>query len=121
MPIITTPCIRVTMFFKDGETGWSESHYDTQRRTLVGAIATATSVLAVARQLLLANGPWLQYIRASFDFVFRDAQVVYLPAPAIGPQPFINQIASGFGQYINNPAWSRLSAAVDWTCACCGG
>jgi hypothetical protein len=117
MPITTTPAIRVTLFFKDGETGWSESHYDTQRTTLLGAISTASTVLAPARQRLLANGPWLQYIRASFDFTFRDAQVAFLPAPAISTQQIIGQIVTGFGQYINNPAWSTLSAAVDWTCA----
>jgi hypothetical protein len=97
--------LRVTMFFDDGITGWSESHYDTTAPTLTAAVLAATTILVPARRKLLANGPWLKYIRASYDDTWRDSQVFFLPAPNIG----------AFGQYLNNLAWNTQSAAVEWT------
>jgi len=101
--------LRVTLFFDDqGSTGWSETHYDTVRTTLQGAIQAALNLLVVPRINLLAAGPWLKYIRASKDGVFRDAQVAFLPAPPV------NRLTNIF---INNQDWAQTSAAVDWTTA----
>jgi len=106
--VSTNTGLRVSMFFEDGITGWSETHYDTVRTTLQGAITTAVNTLVPARVNLLANGPWLKYIRASRDGTFRDAQIAYLPPPPM---------QHGTGIYINNQQWSNQQAAVDWTTA----
>jgi hypothetical protein len=95
------------MFFTDGETGWSESHYDLQASTLIGAITTATTVLVPARIQLLAAGPWLKYIRASFDDTFRDSQVFFAP-----PNGF-----NAAGQNANNITWKNTPANAAWTVA----
>ena len=95
------------MFFDDGITGWSESHYDTVSQTLTAAIVQARTILVPARRGLLASGPFLKYLRASYDDTWRDSQVFFLPAPVKG----LN------GQYINNTGWAGLSAATEWTTA----
>jgi hypothetical protein len=98
--------LRVTMFFDDGITGWSESHYDTISTNLQAAVAFCVANLVPARGNLLAAGPWLKYIRASYDNVFRDSQVFFTPQPPIGP----------FFSYINNSIWNNNPSASDWTC-----
>lgn len=100
--------LRVTMFFTDGETGWSEGHYDLTSTSLILAVEKAQVILIPYRTQLLANGPWLKFLRASYDNVFRDSQVFFNPPPT-------NFAANG--QYVNNPNWKLLSSAVDWTTA----
>jgi hypothetical protein len=101
--------LRLTMFFTDGKTGWSESHMDMKSPDLTTAVTVASNVLAPARQALMADGPWLQYLRASFDDTFRDAQVIYLPPPPQDPQ---NQ-----NRFNNNPFYVGRESGVAWTVA----
>ena len=99
--------LRITLFFTDEETGWSESHYDLQAVSLTEGVERARDNLVPARRGLLAAGPYLQYIRASYDDTFRDSQVTFLPVPPLGAG----------GQYINNSTWKSTPAAVEWTAA----
>lgn len=99
--------LRLTMFFDDGITGWSESHYDLTSQSLSDAVLRFTTIMLPKRRNLLAAGPWLKYLRASYDDTFRDSQVFFTA------QPPTNQ----FGEYINNPAWAGREAAVEWTAA----
>ena len=99
--------LRITMFFDDGITGWSESHYDTVSTSLTNAVTFANQNLVPFRNQLLANGPWLKYIRASYDNVFRDSQVIFTPAPGT---------THGGCTYQNNPNWATQQAATEWTC-----
>lgn len=98
--------LRLTMFFDDGGTGWSESHYDTRSASLTAAITLFKASLLKARINLMACGPWLKYVRASYDDTFRDAQVYFIPEPSTG----------GIGgSYLNNPAWANDFAGEEWT------
>jgi hypothetical protein len=106
MPFIPLIAPRVTMFFVDGITGWSESHYDCTAQTLTAAIQNAATILVPARCQLLATGPWLQYVRASYDNVYRDSQVAYLEPPGM-----LN------GRVTNNPAWFQNPANIDFVTA----
>jgi hypothetical protein len=104
--------LRVTMFFSDGISGWSESHMDMVNTDLTTAITAATGLLAPVRMNLMATGPWLQYIRASFDDTFRDAQVVFMPPP---PLDVTNQ------RFLNNPLYKGTNSGEPWTVALCRG
>jgi len=106
--IITNTGIRVTLFFEDGITGWTESHYDSQITTLQGAVTKALAQLVPARVQCLAAGPWLKYIRASRDGTFRDSQIAYTLPPGSSQSSPV---------YINNQRWAGTAAAVDWTTA----
>jgi hypothetical protein len=105
--------LRVTMFFSDNITGWSESHMDMVNQDLTTAITAATGLLAPARVNLMATGPWLQYIRASYDDTFRDAQVVYLPPPP--PD------GSAQNRYLNNPLYKGTFSGEPFVTALCRG
>lgn len=72
---------RATMFFSDGKYGWSESHYDPVDGDSLQVVLTKAIELATARSLLLGAGPTLDYIRVSYDSVWRDSLV----APGIQP------------------------------------
>lgn len=83
MPLPHLPL--VTMFFKTGETGWSESHvYMTaptgSPRPIYGIVPIATA-LATARAGMLAYNIILYRIRASWLDVWRDS--VYPTPPTI--------------------------------------
>ena len=99
--------LRLTMFFDDGIYGWSESHYDTLSQTLEAAVQRCVSFLVPQRMALMAAGPWLKYIRASYDNVFRDSQVFFTPTPP----------TNNAGQYANNSQWKQTSASAPWTVA----
>ena len=99
--------IRVTLFFDDVRTGWTETHYDTQSATLQAAVTLALTNLVPPREFCMATGPYLKYIRASRDGTFRDAQVQAVPANPVGPQN---------PQNANNLQWLNSAAAVEWTC-----
>lgn len=99
--------LRLTMFFDDGISGWSESHLDVNSATLQQAVQKALGTLVIARIQLMANGPWLKYLRASFDDTFRDSQVFYLPVPD----------RSNTGTVINNPLWKNTESGEPWTVA----
>jgi hypothetical protein len=105
--------LRITMFFSDNITGWSESHMDMVNQDLTTAVTAATGLLAPARQGLMATGPWLQYIRASYDDTFRDAQVVYLPPPPPDPR--------GANRYLNNPLYKGVYSGEPFVTALCRG
>lgn len=105
--------LRLTMFFTDGKTGWSESHMDVKSPDLTTAVTVASNVLGPARQSLMADGPWLQYLRASYDDTFRDAQVIYLPPPPLDP---LNP-----NRFTNNPFYKGQESGVAWTVALCRG
>lgn len=96
MPILPYP--RITLFADDGVSGWSESYYDMTATSLSAAIGTANTNLIPARQACMADGPILKYARASYDYVFRDAQIVFIPPPGT---------RNTLGQYINNNAFTN--------------
>lgn len=97
--------LRLTMFFTDGETGWSESQYDTTSQSLQSAVTFAIANLLPQRRQLLADGPWLKYLRASYDDTFRDSQVFFTPQPPP---------TRGGTAYNNNPNWTGDPAAVEF-------
>lgn len=99
--------LRITMFFTDGTYGWSESHYDITAQDLTTAVNRANTVLVPARTALLAAGPWLKYLRASFDDTFRDAQVIFTPQPPL----------NAANRYINAPYWTTLDSGYVWNVA----
>lgn len=100
--------LRLSMFFDDQITGWSESHYDMTSPSLSSAVQKAVLGLVINRIQLLANGPWLKYVRASYDDTFRDSQVFFVP------QPTISAIT---GSYINNQDWKGTEGAEPWSVA----
>lgn len=102
--------LRLTTFFTAGNTGWTETHYDTLAPSLASAVAAYTNIVVPRRMAMLAAGPWLQFIRASYDDTFRDSQVFELPPP--------NKIN---GIYYSNPTWKTVIAGVAWTAALCRG
>lgn len=104
--------LRVTMFFDDGATGWSEQHYDLTAQSLQEAVSRSIQFLLPARINLLAAGPWLKYVRASFDNVFRDSQVFFTNTP-----PIVGGGHTTPGQFGNNPNWLNVQSAVQWTTA----
>lgn len=97
--------MRITLFFDDGITGWSESHYDTVSSNLQAGVQFAVANLVPARVLMMASGPWLKYVRASYDNVFRDSQVFFTAQPSLNSS----------NEYINNKNWSLLQSAAEWT------
>lgn len=106
--------LRLTMFFDDGISGWSETHYDVLASSLTVAVQNAVLKLLPARVNLLADGPWCKYLRASYDDTFRDSQVFFLPEP-------IRDTSLGTNPYLNNPAWKGLYSGEPWTVALCRG
>lgn len=90
--------LRVTMFFDDGISGWTETHYDVKSASLLAALQLAVfpGGLVNARTNLMACGPWLKYVRTSYDGVFRDSRVFLTPQPPVNSQ----------GTYVNNPAYN---------------
>jgi hypothetical protein len=107
VPMAVRP-LRVTMFFQDIEAGWSESHHDMLSTSLTAAISLAKTALIPQRTNLLAAGPWLKYIRASYDDTFRDAQVFFNP-------PGFSKY--GVPPFDNNPQWDNNESADSWNAA----
>jgi hypothetical protein len=103
VPFIPLIAPRVTMFFVDGISGWSESHYDCSAANLSQALLNAMAILVPARTNLLSSGPWLQYVRTSYDNVYRDSQVSYVAPPGM----LLNKVT-------NNPAWFQNLTNLDF-------
>jgi hypothetical protein len=102
---------RATMFFKQGEFGWSETHWHQNINITTGALYTASLGLANARAALLDSQSTLNEVRVSQDTVFRDSLVETFIPPlsgagfggggAFGLQPFdvLSLRAEGTSQY----------------------
>ena len=66
---------KLTMFFKDGEYGWSETHYYATVNAPLETVLLQGKVLATVRSTLLGNQPRLTYLRVSYDDVWRDSLI----------------------------------------------
>jgi hypothetical protein len=80
--------VKMTMFFKTIETGWTESHIlmtapSGSPRPIYGAIDPATT-LAVFRAQMLGWGPLLYRVKLSWLDVWRDSVYATPPRVAIG-------------------------------------
>lgn len=99
--------LRITAFFDDGAYGWSESHYDMISIGLQEATARFGNTVLPTRVNMMASGPWLKFVRASFDDTWRDSSVDLVPPGPIGP----------LGDIVNNPLWANQYASTEYQTA----